>query len=55
MPRRSPQQWSHSLNNLHKVNVQDRENQDPRSLPTSSVQTELAKQRARADDNARKY
>lgn len=36
----------------------DRENQDPCSSvssPTSAVQKELAKQRARADDNARKY
>ena len=33
----------------------DRENQDPRSSLTSAVQQELARQRARADDNARRY
>jgi hypothetical protein len=55
MPRRSPQQRAHSLRNIRKINVQDHENQDPRSSPTSAVQKELTKQRARADDNARKY
>jgi hypothetical protein len=55
MVRRSPQQHAQSQNNLRRINALDRENQDPQSLPTSAIQQELARQRARADDNARRY
>ena len=34
--RRSPPQRSHSLHNLRKIYMQDHENQDPRSSPTSA-------------------
>lgn len=34
--------------------MHDPENIDPRSSPTSAIQRELSKQRARADDLARK-
>jgi hypothetical protein len=55
MVRRSPQQRAQCQNNLRRINALDRENQDPRSSPISAVQQELARQRARADDNARRY
>src|ERR1700733_10101086 len=55
MVRRSPQQQAQSLNNLRRINALDRENQDPRNSLTSAIQQELARQRVRANDNARKY
>ncbi|KAF8228662.1 hypothetical protein L208DRAFT_1403300 [Tricholoma matsutake] len=52
--RQSKLQWVQHLSNLQKINVSNIENHDPRTSPTAVLKTELEKQHARADDNARK-
>jgi hypothetical protein len=52
--RQSKLQRVQQLSNLQKINASNIENHGPRTSPTAVLKTELEKQRARADDNARK-
>jgi hypothetical protein len=52
--RQSQLQRVQHLSNLQKINASNTENRDPRTSPTALLKTELKKQCARADDNARK-
>jgi hypothetical protein len=52
--RQSQLQRVQRLSNLQKINASNTENCDPRTSPTALLKTELEKQCARADDNARK-
>jgi hypothetical protein len=54
MGRQSQLQRVQRLNNLQKINASTSENSDPSTSPTAPLKEELEKQRARANDNARK-